>query len=286
MKRVAAAVVVLAVLCVAPAAQAKSNTETAQSAQTSATLSYDYKESRLGASDFQNLKVTIDRSGMRLVDEPIGENCAQCWPAGGASKDAPSIKVRDVDADGEPEVIYDLYTGGANCCYTSIIWRYVEESNGFLMTVLNPGGSFGYTLRDLNKDGAPEFVSQDFRFAYKYGANIETPRPLRIYNWDKGRLVNATLAYPQRAAREAASLYKVYLKIRKQKETNVRGILAAYLADEYSAGRGKIGWRRVIAAYRRGDVDKLRTFDTGPYGRAYLRGVRAFLKKLGYLTRA
>jgi hypothetical protein len=286
MTRAVLVVAALATLALAPSAQARTNTETATSAQTTATLSYDYRASKLGSSDFQNLKVTIDRAGTRLVDEPVGENCAGCWPAGGGSADAPSVNVRDLDADGEPEVLFDLYTGGANCCFTTIVWRWIEASNSYLMKVLNPGGSFGYTLRDLNKDGALELISQDFRFAYRYGANVETPRPLRIWNWDKGRLVNVTLAYPERAAREAASLYKAYLKIRKQKETNVRGVLAAYLADEYSAGRGKTGWRRVLAAYRRGDLDKQRSFDTGPYGRAYLKSVRSFLKKLGYLTRA
>jgi hypothetical protein len=286
MRRLVAALAVLGVLLVTPTAQAKTNTETAQAGQTVATLSYEYKSSRLGNTDFANLKVTIDRAGMRLVDEPVGDNCAQCWPVGAGSKETPSVNVRDLDADGEPEVIYDLYTGGANCCFTSIVWRYIEASNSYLMKVLDPGGSFGYSLRDLNKDGAPEFISQDFRFAYKYGASIETPRPLRIWNWDKGRLVNVTLAYPERASRQAAAYYRDYLRIRKEKEFNVRGFLAAYLADEYSAGRGKIGWRRVVAAYRRGDLDKQRSFDTGPYGRSYLRSVRAFLKKLGYLSRA
>lgn len=286
MRRAAVLTGLVATLALAPAAEARTKTESAVSGQTSATFSYEYKSSRLGTYDFRNLRVTIDRAGMRLVDEPIAENCPQCWPVSGGSDDISSVTVRDLDADGEPEVLFDLYTGGANCCFVTIVWRYIEAPNSFLMKVLKPGGSFGYRLKDLNKDGAPEFISQDYRFAYKYGANVETPRPLRIYNWDKGRLVNVTLAFPGRASVEAASLYRAYLTIRKQKETNVRGIIAAYVADEYSAGRGRIGWRRVLAAFRRGDLDKQRKFDTGPYGRAYLKSLRSFLKKLGYLTRA
>lgn len=286
MKRAAVLCAVGASLSLAPAAEARTKTESASSGQTSATFSYEYKTSRLGASDFQNLRITIDRAGMRLVDEPIAENCPQCWPVSGGSDEIDSVLVRDLDADGEPEVIFQLYTGGANCCFVSIVWRYIEAANSYLMKVLKPGGSFGYRLKDLNKDGALEFISQDYRFAYKYGANVETPRPLRIWDWDHGRLVNVTLAYPGRAASEAASLYRVYLRLRKQKETNVRGIIAAYVADEYSAGRGRIGWRRVLAAFRRGDLDKQRKFDVGPYGRAYLKSLRSFLGKLGYLTRA
>jgi hypothetical protein len=42
----------------------------------------------------------------------------------------------------------------------------------------------------------------------------------------------------------------------------------------------------VVAAYRRGDVDKKFAGDVGPHGRAYLTSLRSFLKKLGYLRAA
>jgi hypothetical protein len=286
MRSAALVLVVLAVLAIAPAALAKTQTETASSGQVTATLTYDYNDSPYGTSDFQNLTMAIDRAGMRLVDEPVGDRCELCWPAGFGSPDAPSVVVRDLDGDDEPEVLYDLFTGGANCCFVTLVWRYLEAPNSYQLKVLRPGGSFLYSLKDLNKDGSPEFVSRDERFAYKYGANIETPRPVRIFDWEQGSLVDVTIAYPARAEREAASLYKLYLRMRKEKQTNVRGVIAAYVADEYSAGRGRIGWRRVVAAYDRGDLDKLRRFDTGPYGRAYLKSLRSFLKKLGYLRRA
>jgi hypothetical protein len=78
-------------------------------------------------------------------------------------------------------------------------------------------------------------------------------------------------------------MYKDYLRYRKVKGANVRGVLAAYLADSYNARNGRVAWRRVVAAYRRGDVDRKVKGDLGPFGKAYLDSLRRFLQKLGYL---
>ncbi|MEA2423627.1 MAG: hypothetical protein QOH13_37 [Thermoleophilaceae bacterium] len=271
-------------IAAAPAA-AKSKTETATSGQVTATLSYNYKTTRYGTSDFTNMKVAVTRAGVQLVDKTLGPECRYCtpWPAGGGNKDAPSIFLRDLDNDGEPEVLVDLYSGGANCCWYSDTWRFDEARNAYVEKVLRPGLSFPYALKDLNKDGVPEFNSIDYRFAYKYGSNADTPRPIRIFDWDAGKLIDVTIAYPGLAAKDAAVYYKLYLKYRKVKDVSVRGILAAYLADSYNAKNGTVAWRRVVAAYHRGDVDKKFAGESGPHGAAYLKSLQSFLKKLGYL---
>src|SRR2546429_526116 len=109
------AVAVLALLIAASPAAAATKTETASSGQTTATFTYDYKKTRYGIYDFANLHITIDRAGVRLVDEPLeDQECNGCsaWPADQASKGATSVTVRDLDADKEPEVLVDLYSGG------------------------------------------------------------------------------------------------------------------------------------------------------------------------------
>jgi hypothetical protein len=250
-----------------------------------ATFTYDYKRTQFGTYDFSKLHVTIDRASVRLVDQDVGDVCDACegWPADMGSKETQSVTARDLDADGEPEVLVDLYSGGANCCWYSVSYRFDEAQNKYISKVLRPGLSFPYTLKDIDKNGIPELSSVDYRFAYKYGSNADTPRPLRIFNWTAGRLVDVTLAFPRLAARDAADMYKGYLHFRKVKDANVRGLLAAYLADSYNAGNGRVAWRRVVAAYRRGDVDKKIAGDVGPHGKEYLTSLRKFLKKLGYL---
>lgn len=281
-----AVLTVVALLVGAAPASARSKTETVTSGQVTAAFSYEFNTRDGIAGSFRNLRVTIDRAGVRLVDDANPTNCREnCFdaPAGGASDDAPSLKLRDLDRDGEPELLVDLYTGGANCCFFTISWRYDSDRNVYVKKILRPGLSFPYVLRDVNQNGEPEFHSMDYRFAYKYGSNVDTPRPLRIFSWDRGRLVDVTIAFPRLAAREAAEYYRAYLRIRRDKDANVRGLLAAYLADSYNAGNGRTAWRRVIAAYRRGEVDRRSAVDSGPFGRRYLVSLRKFLRKLGYL---
>jgi hypothetical protein len=273
-------------LVAAGPASAATRTQTSKSGQVTATFSYDYKKTQFGTYDFSNLHLTIDRGGARLVDGLVEtRTCEGCtsWPADQGARGGRSVTVRDLDADGEPEVLVDLYSGGANCCWFSVSYRFDEAQNTYIKKVLRPGLSFPYVLKDIDKNGIPEFRSIDYRFAYKYGSNADTPRPLRIFNWNAGKLVDVTLAFPTLASTDAADMYKGYLRYRTAKDVNVRGLLAAYLADSYRAGNGRVAWRRVVAAYRRGDVDKKFAGDTGPFGKSYLQSLRRFLKKLGYL---
>jgi hypothetical protein len=277
--------VVTALIAAAPAAAA-TKSETSTSGQVTATFTYDYKKTRFGTYDFSRLHLAVDRAGVRLIDEDLGEEqCEGClaWPASQAAKGLTSVTVRDLDADGEPEILVDLYSGGANCCWYSDSWRFDESQNKYVEKLLRPGLSFPYTLKDIDRNGVPEFRTIDYRFAYKYGSNADTPRPLRIFNWDAGKLVDVTVAFPRLASLDAADMYKGYLHYRKVKDVNVRGLLAAYLADSYNAGNGRTAWRRVVAAYRRGDVNRKFAGDVGPHGKAYLQSLRRFLKKLGYL---
>src|SRR4051812_15953560 len=283
---VLALTVVLLAIVAAPASAA-TRTEPGSAGHATATFTYDYKKTSFGSYDFSKLHLTIDRSGARLLDADVGqEQCTGCfaWPASQATKGLSSVTVRDLDADGEPEVLLDLYSGGANCCWYSDSWRFDNGQNRYVQKLLRPGLSFPYTLKDLDKNGIPEFRSVDYRFAYKYGSNVDTPRPLRIFDWGPGgKLIDVTAAFPQLAAQDAADMYKGYLKFRKVKDVNVRGLLAAYLADSYRAGNGRVAWRRVVAAYRRGDVDARFKGDDGPHGRQFLISLRRFLTKLGYL---
>jgi hypothetical protein len=278
-------IALVALLLAAAPASAATKTETDTSGQVTAGLRYDYKKTQFGTYDFSGLHVTITRAGVALVDQDVADVCDACegWPASGAQRSLSSVTVRDLDADEEPEVLVDLYSGGANCCWYSISYRFDEAQNKYVTKLLRPGLSFPYTLADIDKDGFPEFKSVDYRFAYKYGSNADTPRPLRIFDWDAGKLVDVTPHFKALAAEDAADLYKGYLHYRKAKDVNVRGLLAAYLASSYNAGNGRVAWRRVVAAYRRGDVDKKIPGDVGPHGGAYLKSLRSFLKKLGYL---
>jgi hypothetical protein len=269
------------VLVTAVPASAATKTETASSGPVTAALTYDYTQTDNGGYEFSRLHVTIDRAGVRLVDKAVGNEGD--WPASAGRRGVSSVTVRDLDGDGEPEVLVDLYTGGANCCWYSDGFRYDAAQNQYIEQTLRPMMSFPYTLKDIDRDGHVEFRSADYRFAYKYGTNVDTPRPLRLFDWNAGNLVDVTRHFPALAAADAADMYKGYLRYRRVKGANVRGLLAAYAASSYNAGNGRVAWRRVVAAYRRGDVSKKADSEPGPHGKAYLTSLRRFLKKTGYL---
>src|SRR5207244_3839241 len=69
------------------------------------------------------------------------------YPAGyGQSR---SVAVRDLDGDAEPEVVLDLYSGGAHCCYSTDIYRY--NGSGYSLGE-HAWGDVGYRLADLHRD--------------------------------------------------------------------------------------------------------------------------------------
>lgn len=271
----------VALAIAAPAAEAK--TETATTGAVTAQLSYE--EPTGDEIGFKNVRVTVDRGGVRMVDEAIEKDCSFCLviPAGGGSDDSKSVFIHDLEADSEPEVVVTLFTGGASCCFYSLVWRF--DGTRYQRHRLFPMGNFDYSVQNIDKRGAPELLSQDYRFAYRYGSNVDTPRPVRVFRFRAGRLVDVTRSFKALPRNEAQRLYRIYLGMRKDKRLSVRGVLAAYVADMYKAGLGARGWRRLIAAYRRGELDRGKNFQSGKFGRAFVVDLRRFLRRTGYIRR-
>src|SRR5947209_14946020 len=146
--RLLSLLIVVLVLVPAGSAFAKTNTETATSGDVTAALTYDYKTTRYGGYSFTHMHVQITRAGVVMVDSDIGKECSYCtpWPASMGSKDANSVTVRDLNGDDEPEVLIDLYSGGANCCWYTNSYRFDPDQNKYLFKLLRPGLSFPYVL--------------------------------------------------------------------------------------------------------------------------------------------
>src|SRR5256885_990630 len=110
---VLAAVAALAAL--APAAAA--DTQTATAGPVAATLSYDHAPDSF---EYTNLQLTITRDGAQVLSgNPSFGDCQSPYCAPGGFTDRGSVFAKDLDGDGEPEVIVDLFTGGAHCCFVS-----------------------------------------------------------------------------------------------------------------------------------------------------------------------
>ncbi|KAF3888390.1 MULTISPECIES: hypothetical protein [Nostocales] len=258
--------ITLGLLTVASFSQpATAETITGQSGNVRAEISYEK------AQDYQykNLRLKIIRAGKTVFDrKPLAQDNDYDRPLGAIAKEN-QLPIVDLDGDKEPEVIADFFTGGAHCCTYSLIYRF-DKSRQQYTKINHAWGNGGYGLKDLDKDGLPEFESRDDRFAYAFTSYAASSYPVQIYQYRNGKMVDVTRRYPKIIKNHASELWQFYLKEGKQYEDG-KGILAAYLADKYMLGQGEDGWVQVRQAYKGRDRN------------SYFADLRKFLRETGYI---
>jgi len=245
--------------------------ETLVRGQVSADFSY-VKRSSFG---YRDAHITISRSSVPLVDRAV-KLCHFCdvWPL------VPhhSLRIRDLDEDGEPEVILRLYSGGAHCCFYDRVFQYQTLTNSYA-SATKSWGDAGARMRDLQKDGLVEFVSADKRFFYRFTAFAFSRAPIQIWRLEAGGFRDVTReGFKPLIRADKGQLWRAYLRHRSGQFSDVRGILAAWQADKYLLHRGAPGWRVLRRIEARGEL----TGDFGPTGHRYLEKLRHFLVRTGY----
>jgi hypothetical protein len=192
----------------------------------------------------------------------------------GGGPDRAPLSVRDLGGDGEPEVLFDLYSGGAHCCSSTRIYHLAGRSLRY--EVLTHGwGNAGYRLEDLDGDGRLEFLSGDDRFSYAFTSYAASRRPPQIWKFDGRGLQNVTRRYPKLLEEDRASCWSAFEELAPRDPTgdDIRGVLAAYVADSCLLGQCAIGWERLRAAYDKPDRAK------------FFGELSSFLQKNGYVGR-
>lgn len=220
--------------------------------------------------EYRRLQLRITREGRTWVSGLLGLTYFR----------PPKLVVRDLDADAEPDVILDTYTGGAHCCDESRFFRYIPAERRY-RTTFHSWGNVGYRLKDVDRDRRPELVSADDRFAYAFTSFAGSFFPLQIWHFDHGRLRDVTRSFATVIERDADDLWRTYAKIRRER-TDVRGVLAAWMADQYLLGLEDEAWATFETILKRGELGPRGDLAGWPQGRVYLRTLRAYLVKLGY----
>ena len=278
MNRAAALLIAAAAMLAGGAPAAGGATETASSGPVTASLSY----SRTPDFTYEDLRLRIERGGVVALDAPIASlDCEYgCWPGSVIYEDRQSVNVTDLDGDDDPEVLVDLYTGGAHCCLLTQIFAprgasarsYARDEHSFL--------DAGYTLRDLNADGVVEFRSADGRFAYAISSYAGSGLPIQIWRFQRGSLADVTREFPGLIRADARHWWRRYRRdAPKRPPFNDPGLgaLAAWAADEYRLGHGRRVQRELRRALRRGWLDGF--FGSG---RRTVRNLNALLREVGY----
>lgn len=249
--------------------RAENVTKTTQQGNVKAELSYEKVQTE-GIPETRNLQLKIQRSNQTVFDKApnVSEYDRPTIDWSAEDRMNAGFMVRDLNGDKEPEVIADFYTGGAHCCTYSLIYHYDAKQKQYVESRV-AWGNLGYRLKDFEGDGKLEFYSADDSFAYAFASYAGSAFPIKILRFETGEMVDVTRKYPKQIYSDAYRLWESYQQIKAQ-DSEVKGVLAAYLADKYLLGQQADGWKQLETAYQESDREE------------YFASLRKFLKETGY----
>jgi hypothetical protein len=265
----AAACVAAGALFVPAAAQAK--TETVTSGGVTATFTY-----HKASFGYKGLTLAISRGGkvrytgaVNVTAGPAG--CGPlCWP--GNVSGGKSVHVLDLNHNGAKEVVLDLFSGGAHCCF----YEQVYYANGSTYKhATRFFGDPGTAIADLRHNGRLEFDSNNPYFSSLYTSFAASGFPIQILTFRQGKFHDVTRNYPTLIAQNAADLLKGF----KKHYDDGEGLIAAWTADEYMLGRKPQALAYLNAQAKAGHLNAL---DSSLKGQAFVLQLQKDLKKLGY----
>lgn len=247
---------------------------TAAAAGTSATLTYLDSGNSATAAPYSSLHLSISRDGTRVYDAAVSSSfCGtSCWPD--IFPGSRYLAGARAAGSGAPDVILELYSGGAHCCTILQVYRFDRQSGSYAI-LQRDFGDPGASLERL--DGAYEFVSADDRFAYAFAAFAFSGLPLEIWSLRPSGFIDVTRHFPALIAFDAGRQYHAYLSNRAQGFG--LGFIAAWSADEDLLGHDALVARRLAAQNRQGG---LRSADGLPHGSAFIAALQRFLHRDGY----
>lgn len=266
-----AMVCAVGVLIGAGSAQAATWTETSTLGPVTATLATTFAS---GSSTFVQstaITLTITRSDGGPSASYSGSAFQPWGPEGDFVDKKGAVKVVDLDRNGDPEVLVNVFTGGAHCCFVTWIATRPPATPAAYTLLTAFWGNWGSKLTDLNHDGIREFAGFDDRFAYAFGSYVDSVLPARVWNLRGGRLHVTTGEYHRYAVTWMRRDWRTYLLARRLKRP-VAGPLAAYLASSSAVGgvAPTGAWKRAARL-------------EGAAGKPMLRRIHAQLVQWGYI---
>jgi hypothetical protein len=268
------AVVLAAFAVLAPAALA--TTQTASAGAVTATFTFHGR-----FPGFSGLHLTISQSGTVLYDQPVtSQPCGSICAPGGVGTRASSVHVIDLDHTGQPNVVLDLFTGGAHCCSIEQVFTFDPGTNTYVKSEHNFGDP-GERTEDLNHDGRFEFVTADDAFAYAFTDFAASGLPLQILTFDGGRFKDVTNGYPALIRKDAAIWLKAFRRMARQHYPDSVGVIAAWAADEYRLGKVAAANRYLHQQARAGHLNS-GLGRSVPQGQKFVTALLRFLRRHGY----
>jgi hypothetical protein len=235
-----------------------------------------YAKSPGSVTTYSGLRLTVMHLGKLVLDMPVK---SALFPSGSGTAvglKPSSVSFHDLNGDGTPELVLVLWTGGAHCCYLDQIFDFSYRPAHKTEADFRDSGA-----RPTTVNRQVILQSADDRFDYVFTDYADSASPVQIWQYRTSALVNATRSFPTLISSDAAHWWSRYLATRTStKDNDVRGILAAWAADESLLGDAASAKTKLQQIAAGGDLDH---GSGSPKGTAYVATLWKFLGSHGYL---
>jgi len=269
-------IVLATTACLVAAPAAFATTETASGGNVTATFTFQGK-----FPNYRGERLEITQGGAVFYNEPVtskfcGDQCAPYSSITGKS----AVAVADLEHDGQPDVVLDLYSGGAHCCTIVQVFSYDPGTMTYTETETNFGDPQARIV-DLRHNGRFEFLTADDTFAYEFTDYAGSGLPIKILRFTGGGFLDVTGNYPRLVASDAAFWLKAYKRTASEHYQDSAGVAAAWAADEERLGHGKLVRTFLAQQASLGHLNSPLYPQQG--GRRFLTKLLRFLRRHGYL---
>jgi hypothetical protein len=270
--RGAVAALAAALTLVAPAI-ARASSQTATLGPVTATLSYQHAH----FEQFKNVRLAITRNGTPMLDQDLGKLCDLCTGAG-PMFGGRAIHVQNLDgaANPEPEVYVDLWTGGVHCCEIGVFYRLSDDGTHY-EGLVHDFGNAAY-----RRDSAGDFITADNFFYEAFTAFAVSGAPIQVLHYDHGALDDVTRSFPAMVRRDLKTWRRLITRLERHRTSDLRGVVAPYVADECLLGRCAAGLRVARRLAHRGYFSGRHAVGFGPRGSRYVRALKRLLHRRHY----
>jgi hypothetical protein len=263
--------VLAGLLAAAPVASAK--TQVAHGGGVTATFTF--------AGRFPNYhgeRLTIARAGTLAYAQPVtSQFCKPCAP-GSALTRRPSVHVVDLEHTGVPDVVLDLYSGGAHCCTVEQFFSFDPISATYVKRTERDFGDPLVRIVDLGHNGRFQLLTADDRFAYEFTDFAGSGLPIQILEFSGGRFVDVTRHFRGPIARDAARWLRAFKGMARFHYEDSVGLIAAWAADEDLLGHFKLVRRYLAQQAAAGHLNA----PFNPGGKKFVTKLQRFLHTHGY----
>ena len=230
----------------------------------------------------RNARLTISWSGRVIYSQPVRSKwCAnQCWPDTFVAGNT-ALHVVRLQAGALPEVVLDLYSGGAHCCFIDQVFSVVPASLSVRKSEINFGDP-GARLVPIGAGRSSDFLTADDSFAYAFTDFAASGMPIEVLSFSHYGFHDVTKSFPTLIVTDARKWQEAFRAMASSHYHDTVGVVAAWAADEDRLRRVAVVSRFLALEVKAGHLNSAMN-PTQRSGERYVAELHQFLLQHGYL---